>query len=132
MDVIEKINRSCWADWSFDEFIIDYEKVSITLSYNSGSVHTPDTHATITCKNFIGFSFVGNWDENVIEDINIESKGDLITNSLQKIKLFNGDPPTPSLGGGIRKYDSRYYQLNMKMIDGNIIKVVSESFKLKT
>lgn len=131
VSVIEKINRSGWADWSFSDFHIDYENVSIKLTYFSDSIERPDISATIICHNFIGFSFIGHWDENIIEDINIAPMGDLITNSLQEIKHLNGDPPIPSLGGGIKKVDNQYYQLNIKMIDGNVIKVACESFEFK-
>ena len=131
MNVIEKINCVNWADWSFDNINMDCESVSIKLSYISDSIYRPDIPATITCKNFIGLSFIGHWDENIIEDIRIEPAGDLITNALQQIKHFNGDPPIPSLGGGMKKMDSQYYQLNVQLIDGNVIKVACDSFELK-
>lgn len=47
VSVIEKINRSGWADWSFSDFHIDYENVSIKLTYFSDSIERPDISATI-------------------------------------------------------------------------------------
>lgn len=131
MDVIDKINSFVGADWSFDDFNIDYERVSIKLSYASDSTNREDIFATIYCNNFIGFSFVGHWDENIIEYIKVESEGDLIKNSLQEIKRLYGEPPIPLLGGGVKKVDSPWYQLNIKLIDGNVIKVVCDSFSME-
>jgi hypothetical protein len=131
MDVIDKINSFVGADWSFDDFNIDYERVSIKLSYASDSTSREDIFTTIYCNNFIGFSFVGHWDENIIEYIKVESEGDLIKNSLQEIKRLYGEPPIPLLGGGVKKVDSPWYQLNIKLIDGNVIKVVCDSFSME-
>lgn len=138
MDVINRINAFVGADWSFEDFSIDYERVSIRISYNAGSnnsdhesnKHNEDQYALIHCNNFIGFSFVGHWDENIIECMKIESAGDLIDNSLQEIRRLYGALPLP--GGGVKNLESVWYQLNIKLIDGNMIKIVCESFEFKT
>ena len=124
MNVIDEINGFVGADWSFNEFKINYERASVKLSYNNN-------HVTIYCNNFIGFSCIGQWDENIIKYIKVESEGDLITNSWQKIKRLNGDPPIPLLGGGLKKIDNPWYQLNIKLIDGNVIKVACESLAVE-
>jgi len=142
MNIVDKISGS-WADWTFEDFNINYEKVSIKISfepigyYNAdGTVNKnytgEDQHVTIHCNNFIGFSFVGHWDESAVESIKIEQTGDLITSSLQEIKRLNGDPPVPLLGGGLKNIDGQWYQLNLKLDDGNIIKVACESFEVES
>lgn len=131
MDIINQINGFVGADWSLNNCSVDYEKITIKLSYISDSISKADILATIYCNNFIGFSFVGHWDENIIECIKVETEGDLINSSLQKIKSLYGDPPIPLLGGGIKKIDSPWYQFNIKLIDGNTIKVVCDSFSME-
>ena len=120
MDIIEKINNFPWADVSFDEVKIDYERVSISLSYDEKNIK-------IYCNNFIGFSFIGHWDENIIESIIIESKGDLINESIKKVNRFYGSSPVLP-GGRIKSFDKIWYQLNVKLIDGNAVEIVCESF----
>ena len=124
MDAIKKINTYGWADWSINTFNIDYEKILIKISYYVEM----EQHIIIHCNNFIGFSFVGHWDENIIEDISIEPKGELIDKSLKEIIRCNGK--APMLGGGIKKLDDKWYQLNIKMIDGVMIKVACESIEM--
>jgi len=124
MDIIQTINKYGWADWSIDTFNIDYEKIVIKISYYVGEEH----HATIHCNNFIGFSFIGHWDESIIESIKIEQKGDLVNISLKEVIHCNGQSPSP--GGGVKKIDGIWYQLNIKMIDGVVIKIACEYFEL--
>ena len=139
MNVIKKINRFGWADWGLNECYINSEKVFVKLSYYTGDYNRDGTlkkegerevHATINCNNFIGFSLIGHWDESTIEDIRIEPKGDLITNSLQEVKRLYGDPPFP-LGMGVMSIDGPWHQLNIKLIDGNIVKVACQSFNFE-
>ena len=85
---------------------------------------------TIHCNNHIEYSSIGHWDENIIESIKIEPEGDLLTSSLGEIKRLNGDPPIPSLGGGLKKIGNTWYQLNIWLIDGSVIKIACESFEL--
>jgi len=142
MNIINKIDSFGWADWSLHDFNINYERVSIEISFEPIGYYNEDGTINknytgeeqlviIHCNNFIGFSFVGHWDESVIEDITIEQTGNLITNSLQEVKHLYGDPPF-TLGGGIKKIDSLWYQLNIKLIDGNIIKVACDSFEIES
>ena len=120
MAPISYINSYGWADWSFDNLNVNYEDLTVTLSYGPCNYFNPDgsinnncsdAYMIIHCNNYIGFSFIGHWDENIIESIRIESEGDLITNSLKEINQFNGDPPIPLLGGGTKKIDSTWHQL---------------------
>jgi hypothetical protein len=140
VDVINKINSFVWADWSLDDFKANYEKIIVKVSYNAGNYYSSEetinetnanTLITIHCNNYIGFSFIGHWDENIIEHIRIEPDGDLVVNSSHEIKRNYGEPPIPSLGGGIKKIDGPWYQLNIKLIDGNSLKVACGSFDVE-
>lgn len=120
--IIDKINNSGWADWSIEKLEIDYDRVMISVSEDvEGAV-------TICCKDYIGFSFIGHWDESVIEDITVETKGNLIDESLQTVKNLYGEKPLP--GGGVKNIDDSWYQINIKLIDGNIIKVACKSIEV--
>jgi len=83
---------------------------------------------TICCNDYIGFSFIGHWDESVIEDIMVEKKGSLIDKSLQTVKKLYSDNPLS--GGGNKKIDDSWYQINIKLIDGNLIKVACKSIEV--
>ncbi|MCO1604716.1 hypothetical protein [Desulfosporosinus nitroreducens] len=120
--IVDKINNSSWADWSLDKFEIDYERVLITVSEDI------EGNLTICCKDYIGFSFIGHWDESVIEEINVETYGSLIDESLQVVKSLYGESPLP--GGGVKKIDDSWYQVNIKLIDGNIIKIACKSLEV--
>jgi len=124
MNSIDKINSIGWADWVIDNFEINYERISVRLCFYEEHV------ATIYCDNFIGFSFVGHWDESTIEYIKIEQKGEFIADSLQTVKRFYSGPPY-ILGGGIKKIDDTWYQLNIKLIDGNTIKIACRDFEIE-
>jgi hypothetical protein len=122
--IIDKINNSGWADWSIDKFEIDYDKVLISLSGEEQNV------VTISCKDFIGFSFIGHWDESIIEDIKVEMQGSLVDESLQVVKKLYGE--TPIIGGGVKKIDDIWHQINIKLIDGNVIKVGCRTIEVTT
>ncbi len=117
----EKINNSCWADWSLDKLEFDYDRVLITVSKDTEII------VTICCKDFIGLSFIGHWDESVIEGITVETKGNLIDESLYTVKKLYGENPLP--GGGVKKIDDNWNQLSIKLIDGNVIKVACKSIE---
>jgi hypothetical protein len=121
MNIINIINDFVGVDWSLDKIIID-DVITIYLSEERGH------KVIISCYNFIGFSFVGHWDESIIEYIKVEPEGDLINNSLLKIKSLYGDSPLPA--GENKRIDGIWYQLSIKLIDGNIIKVACENFTI--
>jgi hypothetical protein len=122
-NIVDKINSCGWADWSLEKFEIDYDRVLITISPELNN-----ENLLICCKDYIGFSFIGHWDESVIEDINVETHGNLIEESLQVIKNLYGENPLP--GGGVKKVTDKWYQVNIKLIDGNIIKVACKSLSI--
>ncbi|HAN20471.1 MAG TPA: hypothetical protein DCP51_02150 [Clostridiales bacterium] len=112
--LMEKINNCSWADWRLDKIEIDYECIIISVSNESEVI------VKFSCNNFIGLSIVGHWDESVIESISIEDNGCLIKDSIETIKRLNGDNPLK--GGGIKDINDEWYQMNIKLIDGIILK----------
>ena len=121
--IVNSINNGFWADSSIDKLEIDFDTVRIDISLDRGL----DDMITICCKDYIGFSFVGHWDESIIEDITIEESGTLIDESLLAVKQLYGKNPLP--GGGAKNIDDCWRQLNIKLIDGNTLKVACKDFE---
>lgn len=120
--IVEKINNSSWADWSLNKLEVDYDRLLIRVSdYTEGIV-------TICCRDYIGFSFIGHWDESIIKDITVDTKGNLIDESLYTVKKLYGE--NPLLGGGVKKIDDNWYQVNIKLIDGNIVKIACKRIEV--
>jgi len=117
--IIDKINNNSWADWSLNKFEIDYDRLLINISEEI------EGNVTICCMNYIGFSFIGHWDESIIEDIIVDTSGSLIEESVKVIKKLHANNPLP--GGGVKKIDDIWYQVNIKLIDGNIINIACKS-----
>jgi len=120
-DIIERINNINWADWTLENIQIDYEKIVVSISDDSSNI------TAIYLKDYTGFYYVGHWDESVIKDINIYSKGDLIDESLRTIKNLYGDNPLP--GGGVKQIDDDWFQLDINLIDGNVLKFSCRSIE---
>ena len=139
MDVISRINSSGWHDCFFDSLNVDCDKVIVKISYEGNHYHLngtvnenhSDVHVSIHCNNHIGVLFIGQWDESVIESIRIETEGDSIDSSLLTMKRLSGEPPMLSPGVGLRKTDNTLHQLNIKLIDGVVIKIVCEDFMME-
>ncbi|MGV8082791.1 MAG: hypothetical protein AB2L09_04030 [Coriobacteriia bacterium] len=121
--IIAIINSGGWADWSLNKLEIDYEKVEIAISSNNEK-----TNVTICCKNYIGYSFIGHWDESIIEGIWVETGGKLVDESIQLVKKLYGNNPLP--GGGVKKIGDIWYQVNIKLIDGNSMKVACRDIEV--
>lgn len=120
-EIINKINMSRWDDWTLDKLEINYDKVIIKVSEElEGTVE-------IMCNDYIGFSFVGHWDESVIEKIEVTLNGNLIEDSINTVKRLHGDHPFPA--GGVKNIEDTWYQVNVKLIDGNLIYVACKSIE---
>ena len=137
-DAISEINGCGWHDWHFDGINADYEKAVVKISYHDDFYYNLDgsknenygvTNIAIHCINYIGAAYIGRWDESVIESIKIDSKGDLMENTLLEIKRMYDKTALP-----VNRYNSlgrNWHQLNLELIDGNIIKIVCECFVMK-
>ena len=78
----------------------------------------------MNCKNYIGFEYIGHWDESIIKKIYAEESGDLIDSSLNKIRRFYSEPVI--CGGGEKKITDKWIQLTIELIDGICIKVACQ------
>ena len=116
---IEKINCSSWTDWDLGKMEIDYNRIVVRLSEGS------EVTVTIYCNDYIGISYVGHWDESVIDRIYVEQDGNLIKESKMNIRKFYG--VNPLKGGGTKEINDNWYQLNIKLMDGNSVLVACKN-----
>ena len=133
--MIERINSFIWAGWSINNFCVDadHEKIVIELEKYTVSVEKPEVFASILCDNFIGFSFIGHWDESAVEHLRIEAKGEVINASLRTVKRLYGElpSPVPLPFGEMKTVDSAWYQLNIVLTDGSRLNVACRGFVFK-
>ncbi len=122
-NIIEILNGGGLADWSLTKLEIDYERVEVIVSSDNGN-----NNVTICCKDYIGFSFIGHWDESIIEDISVDIGGSLVDESIQAVKKRYGNNPLP--GGGVKKINDSWYQVNIKLIDGNVVRVACSNIEV--
>lgn len=121
--IIRKVNQSSWVDWSIKNIIFGFDKISILIVDDGG-----DQLVNVSCEDFIGFEIVGYWDEGIIENINIETEGDLLTKSLNLIKRNYNNNPIPA---GSKHLEDIWMQINIRLIDGMYIRVVCNKIDFK-
>ena len=139
MNTICYINSLAWSDWLLDSISVneDEERIEIKLVHYSDGMCVPDASATIFCDKFIGFALAGLHTAMNVDYLRINETGDLITESLQLIKNNYGELPSafpfPFLWscGEIKTLDSTWYQLDLKLIDGSIMKIACGGFNLE-
>ncbi|MCA1032994.1 hypothetical protein LCL95_18560 [Bacillus timonensis] len=121
--IIDYLNINNWSDWSLIKIEIDYNRILIIIGINN------ETYIVkISCQDYIGISYIGHWDESILDDIEVEKKGSLIDKSLKKVENLYGENPLP--GGGTKKIEDNWFQINIKLIDGNTVKVVCKNIEL--
>ncbi len=123
-EYIYKINEKYWDGWTLESINIDYDVITITIEFES-----PESKPlTILCKNHLGISYIGQWDESWISDINVKSNTDLIKHSLKKVIELNGD--NPRKGGGIKQIGDDWKELNIILDDNLEIKIIFRDIEL--
>lgn len=120
--VISKINYYNWKDWNLDNIKIDFEKITVKLSDDN------DINIQLDVYHYIGLSYLGHWDETVIDDIKVSKTGELIKKSIDEVTKNYGKNPIK--GGGIKNINDDWLQINIKLIDGVVIKFVCREIGL--
>ena len=106
----------------------DYSLISITVDYNDVVISIKDDdNFEIRCKNFIGINYIGQWDENIISDIEIH-ESDVCIDQSKEVITHNND--INYKGGGIKEFNSNWKCLHLKLIDGVIIKIACQSVEI--
>jgi hypothetical protein len=120
---LNEINRRNWADWSLEKIDIGFEEVSVLVRSDGGG-----RTANISCGDYIGVEMLGQWDESIIEDINVEPGGKLASDSIETVKEHYGE--NPSVPGCNKHLDGEWVQLDVKLIDGVHFRVACGSVEL--
>lgn len=123
--IIKYVNSNIWVDSRLKYLNIDFENIILSIIDDSGYQTTK-----LICKNYIGYECVGHWDESLIEKIEIKEKGEFIDRSIKIVK-FNYGNNTES-PGMIKKITDKWFQLNIKLIDGEFIKIACKDVEIKT
>lgn len=122
---INKINSTNWRDWALEKIIFDdnTEDLKIILS------NEYEKNVIFRCKNYIGISYLGNWDEGIIENMWTENNGDILSES-KKIIISNRPDGFAFKNDEIR-FANEWFQLNIKLIDGVIIKIAFKEIEFE-
>lgn len=109
-----------FADYSLEEIRIDYADIQIVCAHEKKCV--------IRCVNFIAISYIGQWDENIIDEIFITRDDELIEESRRKVRQNND---ITSAGGGTKNYDGQWLCLVVRLIDSVEIKIVCSDVEIE-
>jgi hypothetical protein len=122
---INKINSTNWRDWALEKIIFDdnTEDLKIILS------NEYEKNVIFRCKNYIGISYLGHWDEGIIENMWTENNGDILSES-KKIIISNRPDGFAFKNDEIR-FANEWFQLNIKLIDGVIIKIAFKEIEFE-
>lgn len=121
MDVVRYINELNWHDCSLNSILIDYSNIIINLEQ-------PDAkNISLKCVNFIGITYLGQWDENIVDNIKIVTSSPEIYNSIRIIEENNSDTLK---GAGTKTINSLWIDIIITLIDNVEIHVVCDSIVL--
>lgn len=123
METITKIRSLPSRDATLARFGADYENCSVQLESTTGLLWT------ITVGAYISVTHIGHWDENIVESIQVETKGAAIRTALDSVSDRYNGPPVET-GGGTRHYDGAWYLVRVKLIDGAALEVVGQRLTL--
>ncbi|MBR4824816.1 MAG: hypothetical protein IKZ86_08445 [Spirochaetaceae bacterium] len=112
-------NNLCFRDYSLESINIDYTNIEITIEL--------EKRYKIICENFMSISYIGQWDENIIDNIFVTSEDELIDLTKQKIVKNNN---ITFKGGGTREFNDKWLCLTIKLIDSIEIKTVCLGVKI--
>ena len=105
-----------WHDSSLENIVIGYNDITI-------KIEREDKTILLKCANFIGIEYLGQWDENIIKRIYVDDNCDIIEKAKKSIAVNNN---IEYLGGGVRKFHSKWICLKIELIDGVVIKIVCD------
>lgn len=115
--ILDKRDKNVWHDSAIDKITIEYNNIIIELETDAGI-------KKMILMNYIAFDYIGQWDENIVEAIYVESENDIIEKALKKINACND---TKNKGGGTRDIHSDWKCVIIKLIDSVCIKIVCDN-----
>ena len=111
------MERVGFYDYSLKKITVVFDEIVFTID--------DDDVYEIRCSNFIGLNYLGQWDENIISEIEI-SESDLCINQCLDIIVKNNDVKYKE---GVKNFDFNWKCLKIKLIDDVVIKVVCEKIE---
>lgn len=112
---IEKLNQFNWIDSFFSELNVKSNNIEIVVIGEEGVKYK------LTFIEYIALEYLGHWDESIIESIQIDTNGELVEKALSEVKKNYLDTEIPFCEKHL--YDT-WKQVNLKITDGSIVKVV--------
>lgn len=107
------INDKSWRDSYLDRINIEYDKCLIELTDRI------DRYRVILCQKFCSINYIGQFDENVIENIRVVEDSEFIQETKRVIKKRNCASVSLELK-----------QLEIELIDGVLIQIVASDFTI--
>lgn len=117
-----KINKFTWGDLLLSELTLDGDNIIVKVLEKDNNIKT------INCEEFIGIKCLGKWEESLIDSISVDKTGDVIVESVFKIKN-NYDFPFNTLTS--RNIFYPWVQLNIKLLDGCFVKIACKNTYLE-
>lgn len=112
-------NNLSFTDYSLESINISYTNIEIIIEL--------ENRYKIECENFISIDYIGQWDENIIDNIFVTSEDELIDLAKRKIQKNNN---IDLKGGGSRDFYGKWLCLIIKLIDSVEIKIVCSMVKI--
>ena len=112
-------NNLSFTDYSLESINISYTNIEIIIEL--------ENRYKIECENFISIDYIGQWDENIIDNIFVTSEDELIDLAKRKIQKNNN---IDLKGGGSRDFYGKWLCLIIKLIDSVEIKIVCSRVKI--
>ncbi|MGF6906725.1 hypothetical protein [Fusobacterium sp. PH5-44] len=120
-EIVKIINEKCWHDTFFEKLEMNFDTIIIYLSYNEILI-------TLACKNYIGISYLGHWDESVIKDIKVRIDEMITEKALDIIKNNN---TYDSKGGGLKSINDEWYNVVIELIDNVKMNIICSDIDLR-
>ncbi|QVK17775.1 hypothetical protein KHQ81_13130 [Mycoplasmatota bacterium] len=117
-----KINNFSWGDLLLSELKLDGDNIIIKVLEKDNNIKT------ISCEEFIGIKCLGKWEESLIDSISVDKKGDVIVESVFKIRN-NYELPYNTINSKSIFYP--WVQLNIKLVDGCFVKIACKDTYLE-
>ncbi|GAA0756077.1 hypothetical protein [Clostridium sartagoforme] len=117
-DKIKKVN---WIDSILNEIKIEFNKIIINILLES------EESISIICNEFVSIKYLGQWDESIINSIEVSSNSEFIKESLEVVRSNYAET---EIIGCNKHLNNEWLQVTIKLIDGVDINIVCNSIEI--
>ena len=118
---VNDVQSILWADAELESVGLDDDSVPITVTESIGACKV------LTCEGYIGFEFLGLWDEMVISEASVTDQDPLGVHCIDDIKQRLGNAARTDTGSPERN-SRKWSLLRIEFSDGLEMKVVAARF----